>query len=318
LFRNQEYIFELTKTTNGYEVRFESELSKENPLFVKVLKNVFKKSASCIGCRTCEADCHNGCIKMDNGKVQISANCVKCLQCHQVEKGCLVYKSLEGPKGGRQSMNQKSLNTYSHHAPKIEWFRQYFLYKDSFDQNHSLGSQMYSFFRRFLRDAQLLDNNSFSYTATIIDQLGLENMSSWGIMLANLVYSPQINWYVKKIGFDEEYTREYVTSLLVDDGAKESWVNDIWSSFGRFHDLPFCNVGMGTNNREKNRIVSILRKSWNSPDPRVILYSLFKFAEMCGDYYSFTLSRLLNHGIESDGISPTQIFGLEGKKCKAY
>jgi phosphoadenosine phosphosulfate reductase len=317
LFRNQEYIFELTKTTNGYEVRFESELSKENPLFVKVLKNVFKKSASCIGCRTCEADCHNGCIKMDNGKVQISANCVKCLQCHQVEKGCLVYKSLEGPKGGRQSMNQKSLNTYSHHAPKIEWFRQYFLYKDSFDQNHSLGSQMYSFFRRFLRDAQLLDNNSFSYTATIIDQLGLENMSSWGIMLANLVYSPQINWYVKKIGFDEEYTREYVTSLLVDDGAKESWVNDIWSSFGRFHDLPFCNVGMGTNNREKNRIVSILRKSWNSPDPRVILYSLFKFAEMCGDYYSFTLSRLLNHGIESDGISPTQIFGLGREKMQS-
>lgn len=309
LFKNQEFTFEVTDVKNGYEVRFESDLTKRNPLFVKVLKNVFKKSASCIGCRTCEADCHNGYIKMTNGKIEISDSCVKCLQCHKVEKGCLVLKSVEEPKGG-QVMNQKSLNSYSHHAPKIEWFKQFFLYKDSFDQNHSLGSQMYSFFRRFLRDSQLLDNNSFSYTATIVDKLGLENLSSWGIMLANLAYTPQINWYVKKIGFDEEYSRSYITSLLVNDGAKESWANDIWNSFGRFHDLLFSNVGMGKNKREKNRIVSILRKPWTSPDPKVILYSLFKFAEACGDYYAFTLSRLLNHDIESDGVSPTQIFGI--------
>lgn len=309
LFRNQEFSFEIIETKNGYEVRFESDLAKKNPLFVKVLKNVFKKSASCIGCRTCEADCHNGFIRMDDGKVQISDNCIKCLQCHQVEKGCLVYKSVEEPKGG-QAVNNKSLNSYSHHAPRIEWFRQFFLYKDNFDQNHSLGSQMYSFFRRFLRDSKLLDNNSFSYTAAIIDKLGLENLSSWGIMLANLVYTSQINWYVKKIGFHEEYSRDFITSLLINDGAKESWANDIWSSFGRFHDLPFSNVGMGKNNREKNRIVSIIRNPWTLPDPKVILYSLYKFAEACGDYHAFTLSRLLNHDIESDGVSPTQIFGI--------
>ena len=43
----------------------------------------------------------------------------------------------------------------------------------------------------------------------------------------------------------------------------------------------------------------------------MILYSLYKFAEACGDYWQFTLVRLLNHGIESDGVSPTQIFGLD-------
>ena len=40
-------------------------------------------------------------------------------------------------------------------------------------------------------------------------------------------------------------------------------------------------------------------------------YEVFKFAEACGDYYQFTLSRLLNHDIDSDGVSPTEIFGLE-------
>ena len=40
------------------------------------------------------------------------------------------------------------------------------------------------------------------------------------------------------------------------------------------------------------------------------MYALYKFAEACGDYYQFTLSRLLNHDIDGEGVSPTEIFGL--------
>lgn len=58
-------------------------------------------------------------------------------------------------------------------------------------------------------------------------------------------------------------------------------------------------------------MVTITRMSWQNPNPLVILYSLYKFAEACGDYYQFTLSRLLNHDIDSNGISPTEIFGLD-------
>src|SRR5699024_267469 len=50
--------------------------------------------------------------------------------------------------------------------------------------------------------------------------------------------------------------------------------------------------------------------SWAEPDARVILYSLYKFAEKCGGYYQFSLSTLLDDSIERDGISPTRIFGL--------
>lgn len=57
--------------------------------------------------------------------------------------------------------------------------------------------------------------------------------------------------------------------------------------------------------------MALYRTPWIDPDPKVILYSLYLFAEKCGGYYSFTLNRLLNHNIDSDGISPTQIFGLD-------
>ena len=48
----------------------------------------------------------------------------------------------------------------------------------------------------------------------------------------------------------------------------------------------------------------------------MILYSLYKFAEACGDYYEFTVNRLLNYNIASDGISPTQIFGIKEEELK--
>ena len=66
-----------------------------------------------------------------------------------------------------------------------------------------------------------------------------------------------------------------------------------------------------SSGREVVILNSLKRCSWQNPDPRVILYSLYKFAENCGDYYQFTLSTLLDNSIERDGISPTRIFGLD-------
>ena len=103
------YSFEVIELADGYEVVLDKYLAKTAPLFVKLLKNVFHKAACCIGCHECEADCQKGCITMINGKVKISENCVRCSQCHKVDRGCLIYKSLEMPKGGSK-METKSLN----------------------------------------------------------------------------------------------------------------------------------------------------------------------------------------------------------------
>lgn len=310
-YKGNEYEFKINfLPQGGYDVIISNQLAKSDPVFVKLLKNVFHKAGCCIGCQECEADCHNGYIKMDNGKVTVSNLCHHCSQCHKVDRGCLIYKSLELPKGGIK-MESKSLNCYSTHAPKMEWIKQYFTYKDEFESKNDLGSQMISFFKRFLRDAKLIDGDLFSENAKIIDNIGLENPISWGIMLVNLVYTPQINWYVRNVEMNEISKKEYIVSKIVDTGANERAASDIFRSLTRFAELPFSNVGLGYSVKEKNRSVALCRTPWQLPDPRVILYSLFKFAEACGGYYQFTLSRLLNYNIESDGVSPSLIFGLD-------
>lgn len=139
MFRGKILQFELYEHNNKLQIIIDGITARENSEFVKLIKNVFRKVSSCVACRECQADCPYGCMEFVNGQVVISDNCHHCSQCHKVEKGCLVYKSLEQPKGGIiMSGKNMSLNSYSHHAPKIEWFSQYFEYKNEFDEKHSL------------------------------------------------------------------------------------------------------------------------------------------------------------------------------------
>lgn len=316
-FRGDCYSFDVSEVENVLTVSLDSTIAKTAPNFVKLFKNVFRKSASCVQCKVCEADCHYGALHMENGKVFIDDTCHHCSMCHKVEKGCLVYKSLERPKGiNNMSSKTKSLNCYSHHAPKMDWFVQFFKYKEDFATNHSLGTNMFDFFKRFLKDAELMNNNVIGKTALVVDKLGLQNENSWALMMSNLVYSPELNWFANRVNFSEIYSKEYVLSLLVEDGAKESWVADIWSAFTRISDLPFSEIGFGKMLREGKKNVSITRTPWISPTPIVVLYSLYRFGEACGGYYQFTLSRLYDDNVESYGVSPVRVFGISKDEMK--
>ena len=311
------YEFEVEENGNVLKVSIDSSIAKVAPNFIKLFKNVFHKTALCIQCGVCEADCHNGVIHMDKGSLFIDDTCKHCSMCHKVERGCLVYKSIERPKGiSNMNKKNKSLNCYSHHAPKMEWFNQFFKYKETFAENHSLGSNMFDFFKRFLKDSELMNNNVIGKAAVVIDRIGLEDERSWALMMSNLVYAPQLNWYVNRIEFNEITSKEYVLAKLVEDGAKESWVSDIWSSFSRISELPFSQIGFGKMFKEGRKAVSITRTPWLTPSSEVILYSLYKFAEACDGYYQFTMSRLYDNNVNSDGVSPVRIFGIEEEEMK--
>ena len=311
-FRGEVLHFEVHEANHKLTVLVDSATAKQNPLFIKLLKNVFRKAACCVACRECQADCPYGNISFIEGNVVISEKCQHCAQCHKAEKGCLVYKSLEKPKGGIiMAGKNMSLNSYSHHAPKMDWIRQYFEYKSDFDSNHSLGSQMYSFFKRFLRDANLLDENGFSETAMVVDRLGYDDPVSWGIIFTNLCYSPQVKWFVNTVGFGEKQTKQQLAVLMLEAGAKENWTNDIFSSLTRLSELPLGKVGFGKVDKTDKKNPVIFREEWYDPSPEVVLYSLYKFAEACGDYYQFSLETLLDDSIEREGVSPSRIFGLD-------
>jgi phosphoadenosine phosphosulfate reductase len=301
-----EYKFH--KTKNGYTITFPERILKEQLSFIKVFKQVFKKAAYCVGCRVCETNCRNNCITFYNG-LQIEG-CLHCGQCHDIDDGCLIYHSLKLPQGGGRTM--KSINSFANHAPKLDWVKDFFEKKADYWTNNNLGPNQVIMFKRFLRESGLLDNNDISKTTNLIDVIGWESESAWGIILSNFAYNAQCRWYINNLEIGQIYLRETVSNMLADVGVSKNDATSIINAFKRFCELPLgtkLNFGMVTE--KGKQIDTIVRCKSTLEDNRVILYALYKFAEACEGYYQFTLTRLLDRTIESTGISPTQIFGFD-------
>lgn len=75
--------------------------------------------------------------------------------------------------------------------------------------------------------------------------------------------------------------------------------------------IPEIETKILKNGNEQYKMHSLTRGRWETPIPEVVLYSLYKFAEACGGMYQFSLESLLDDTIEREGISPTQIFGID-------
>lgn len=141
----------------------------------------------------------------------------------------------------------------------------------------------------------------------------------------NLVYTPAYNWFVNNLKQGVSYTPDSIKMMLSDvmendlKGLGKRNVVDAFkivmakTPLGTSRIFAECDVDekISASGKETITLNTVVRCEWDAPDAKVILYSLYKFAEACGDYYQFTLETLLDDSIERDGISPTRIFGLD-------
>ena len=316
LCRDKLYHIEIAENTNGLTATVViGKNTQKDIYFMSELKTVFRKTAYCIGCRVCEANCPHGFISMKDGHVTIDDRCVKCKKCHDVFHGCLVANSLRLPKGEKK---MGSIDRYGNMGIELDWVRSYFKLKDEFwTSPHGLGKNMVKNLKSFLNDAEVTVKSKFAPFGKVIDNIGIENSDAWALILCNLTYTSEFNWWVKNIDFSTTHTPDTIYAMLDDSMSKNSRSHIVSAYKNILISIPQLSneIGLGvcdyTLKNGKRFWNSVVRIPWENPNPLVILYSLYKFAEACGDYHQFTLSRLLNHDLESDGVSPTEIFGLD-------
>jgi phosphoadenosine phosphosulfate reductase len=210
----------------------------------------------------------------------------------------------------------KGINKYLSVGVDANWISSY-IDDNSFEPGNRKTDVMYG----FMADAGIVSKRKLTSFGELVTRLGTNEINTWALMLCNLVYTPAFGWYVKNIPFNETYYERQLDIDMGEDTTKKA-KGEFWNGFKTIIDTneAFKEIGLGipditvkqTSSGEKKSMNSLIRRPWQSPDPRVILYSLYKFAEACGEYYHFTLRRLLDHDIDSNGISPTQIFGIDG------
>lgn len=280
---------------------------------LKNFKSVFHKSAACVACGVCESNCCNGAISFKDGLYIDEKKCVHCLQCHSINNGCYRYDSIRLPKIGGNSV-VTGLNTFSNHAPKSEWIKEFFINPKSFLIENNLGDVQKTKFRRFLYDTELVNRKDKVPTdfVDLVKKIGWDTSTAWGLILVNLVYNnPQIRWYVENLPINEGIARAVVEEKLSELGVSRGNILSIVNAFKRLCEIPLGTVlNFGTTTNDGRNLATLKRTKTKVVDGRVILYALYKFAEATGGWYQFNLTRLMNES-NSDGVSPTKIFGLE-------
>lgn len=305
--------------------------------FQSLFKSVVIKSLYCVGCGVCEAECKNNCIDMKDG-IHISDNCIHCYKCHNIYEHCLRYNSIRNKIAEGKKMEK--IDRYLGFGVRSQWLDIYAKYEGSSefwdtDGEGQVPNKKKDVFLNFLRDSGMVEpigknsGNKFAkYLPTefakVIFNLGSDSSVSWALILVNLSYTSEFNWFVHQLIPGSEYTPESLKNMLSDvmqNDVKGHGKDNVVDALKIFlsqtplgtdkifavADVTEKIIGSGVRITLNN----LRRVSWQNPDPRVVLYSLYKFAEGCGGYYKFTLNRLLNHNIDSEGISPTEIFGLE-------
>lgn len=300
------FTYNIEYTKNGYIVTVLESAFKKNPTLKRKFKQVFKKSAYCVGCRVCETNCRNGCISFENG-LHIK-DCIHCGQCHEIVDGCLAYNSLKTPLGGTKKMG--SINSFANHAPKEEWIADFIEKGNTFWDNNTLGRQEVPLFRKFLKFAGILNNDN--KTTAIYDLLSNGYDTAWGYSMVDFAYNPQFHWYIDNMPINEEIPRKEFSEMLINDGVAKRDTSSIIGAFKRFTKMAYGDfLGFGKVSYNKNeQVTSLTRCKCVNVDDRVILYALYKYAEKCDGYYSFSLNTLMDINNGSTGISPIKIFGI--------
>lgn len=277
---------------------------KSHPSVGKIIRQSLKKAAYCVGCRVCETNCKGGHIHFENGKVRIS-DCTQCHECHDIPAGCHAYNSLKIPQGERK---MKTINCFDDHAPKRDWLVSYFKLQNDFFTEHTLGPNMFTHFKRFLRDAELIDGNKCTDFSALICDIGWESETALALMLVNLAHNnAQFEWYITQMDIGISYESKLLKERLLADDIKEKAASSIIKSFKRIVGTQFgtvLNFGYVTDDN------GMVRTKCSISDNRVVLYALYKFAEKCNLDKEFNVSYLYDESVERDGISPVRIFGL--------
>ena len=324
-YKGKEHEIVYDETNDGCSFTIMGNRAKHELEFISYFRSIVIKTVYCVKCGACAVNCPDGQISMKPNLV-VGDHCKHCLKCHEMHGRCVRYNSIKNTLAEGKSV--KGIDRYATFGFKKSWVSSYFKYMDDFwDNNSELGTKMLDSFCKFLDDSGLAvskreaGSDKWSrYKATdltkILSSVGVDSEETWGIILINLAYTPQINWYINNISPNENYSADRLYEMLenVMEGdpkgkGKRNVISSlknilIYTPIGDSLGLGICDYVEKTNGITLN---SVRRDSWENPDPLAILYGMYKYSEYAKTY-QYNLSEMYDN--PDMALSPNNIFNI--------
>ena len=323
LIRGQIYNFKIDFDPN-LVVTYKStgKLSRD---VISALRGVANKVAYCNGCNACVVECPVDALTVNENSI-ISVDDTKCIHCFkcisEVEKGCVSAWCLSTTLGGN-NMKFIGMNRYTTFGFRESFLTHFFNLKNDCWGSQELGNLQYAALKVWLKESNIIEVNSqtdkngqITELGNKLMNLGPHNPDSWAIILANLAYnSSLIKWYLLCVDFSEEpYEKADYIFLIGDDYSERQRENAVSSLCETLNKSPIgSRLGLGIPIKSGKNTV-YLKKGWDDPNPLIILYTMFLYAEKLDGHYITTLNELkkIRDSRPSDfiGMDPVTIFGI--------
>jgi 3'-phosphoadenosine 5'-phosphosulfate sulfotransferase (PAPS reductase)/FAD synthetase/ferredoxin len=310
--------------TSGGTVTFEFRDENEKSEILQVIRQFLRKVSSCVGCRSCEAECVQGAISFKSGKIKInSAKCTKCRVCYNPESNyCWRYKSMYKPETESNNVMRSIANyenfglrendKYPWVSTLVEMQEDFFPWRDG----HPLGKNMVkSAARIWFTQAGLITEGSKKPTllVEVFKNFGGEVVLGWEFIWVSLVNnSALVKWFVTATETDKTYTIEQLSEMLANNNPSLG-KSTIDGGLAALKDMltksPLGGENAVTFPIMKGRTVQSLTRKSKDVSPLTLLYGMYLVAAKA-ERGSFTVRELLTADEESTFVSPLVAFGV--------
>jgi len=285
------YPYTLVRQSNGVQLSIRR-TSQADRFMIRDFRYIAFKAAYCVGCRTCEVECHTGALGVDGSITLDGTACVHCRHCLTVvEKGCWPAKSLSTTTRG----SRMKLRTYQHFGMRKAWLDEFFAEPQRWWHDNSLGNRQFEAMRAWLSDGELIEGATLTPTGAILRELGANHLLTWCAIWTNLARgSTLVHWYVTQVPWHDSYSKSQLADMLPDRFAPSTKGNAITALVGLLRDTPLgTELGLGRVELQGRKTKSVTRLGTKPLPPLALVYSLYPFAEL-NCRHEFSASELLD------------------------
>ncbi|MGL6196668.1 MAG: phosphoadenosine phosphosulfate reductase family protein, partial [Thermoguttaceae bacterium] len=297
--KNSQFVFTLQNTQNYKKI-------------VSHLSRIYYKTLSCVGCRSCEAECFHGALKFSPLSIN-SEKCTHCLCCNEHdEAGCLIYHSRRNTKG--TTMTIVGVGKYERFGLQPSWIAKLAEHKESVRENFGAGAPMVASAMAWFRESGLIEitNSKMTPVLAVAEKYGSDNSMLWQILWIRLANcSPLVKWFVCETNVASPTNKreldEKLSSGVSSSATRSSALSALYSLF---KNSP---IGTGKNPlvqlEMKGKTIIGLTRNSIEPEPLAVLYGLY-LAGSLAKRNAFTIREMQEADFQMPCVSPIAAFGL--------
>ena len=227
-FKNVALNYELHEGLKTDKCTFIVDNTKDVKIIL-LIKRLAQKIAHCIQCEACEVDCPTGALSI---YPNININKSKCIHCHRClnvhDKGCIVADCSRMVKDSDSTMK---IYGYKKFGLRYEWLEDFMTAPEDFWTNNNWGKPMYESFKRWGKDALILDaKNNLTELGLLLKVIYVDNPTLvWEIIWINLCYNSYIiSKFCSLISQNEPFNAGYVKDKILesDDVSSVTTLNN--------------------------------------------------------------------------------------------